>query len=108
MPVITATWVVEIRRIEFQGQPGQKVSKTPSQSVKGGHSGINRKTAVLFKKQNNKETPIKLAGHWWFMPVILATQEGKGQENGGLESALSKISNTKKGWRSDSSGRAPA
>jgi hypothetical protein len=28
-----ATWEAEIRRIEVQSQPGQKVSKTPSQSI---------------------------------------------------------------------------
>jgi hypothetical protein len=34
-PIITATWEVEIRRMEVQGQPRQKVSETPSQSKSG-------------------------------------------------------------------------
>jgi hypothetical protein len=32
-PVIPATWEAEIGRIFIQGQPRQKVSKTPSQQV---------------------------------------------------------------------------
>jgi hypothetical protein len=32
-PVILATWESEIRRIDFQGQAGQKVHKTPSQPM---------------------------------------------------------------------------
>jgi hypothetical protein len=31
MPVNSAIWEVEIRRIKIQGQPGQKVSKILSQ-----------------------------------------------------------------------------
>jgi hypothetical protein len=34
MPIITATWEVEIHRIVFQGQPLQKVSKISSQTIK--------------------------------------------------------------------------
>jgi hypothetical protein len=30
---IPATWEVQIRRIAILGQPGQKVSMTPSQSI---------------------------------------------------------------------------
>jgi hypothetical protein len=33
IPLISATWEAEIRRIVFQGQPGQKVSETPSQLI---------------------------------------------------------------------------
>jgi hypothetical protein len=55
-PVIPTTWEVEIGRIPVQGQPGQRVSKTPSQPIKAVHGGahlpsllhrvINRKTVV--------------------------------------------------------------
>jgi hypothetical protein len=50
MPIILATWEPEIRRIEIQGQPGQKVHKSPSPQKKVGvvvhtchPSHINRK-----------------------------------------------------------------
>jgi hypothetical protein len=33
MPLIPVTLEVEVRRIAFQGQPGQKVTKTLSQSI---------------------------------------------------------------------------
>jgi hypothetical protein len=36
MPVIPATQEVEIRKIEVQGQPGQKVSETPISANKQG------------------------------------------------------------------------
>jgi hypothetical protein len=34
-PVILATWETEIRKITVQGQPRQKVCKTPSQPIAG-------------------------------------------------------------------------
>jgi hypothetical protein len=34
MLIILATWEAEIGRIMVQGQPGQKVSKTPFQPIK--------------------------------------------------------------------------
>jgi hypothetical protein len=36
MPVISATWEAEIRRIVVQDQPGQNISKIPSQQYKPG------------------------------------------------------------------------
>jgi hypothetical protein len=39
MLVILATQVTEIRRITVQGQPRQKVSKTPFQLIKAGIGG---------------------------------------------------------------------
>jgi hypothetical protein len=42
-PVIPATQDAEIRRIEVQGQPGQKVHETPSKPMAGrlGNSGVH-------------------------------------------------------------------
>jgi hypothetical protein len=40
MSVILATPEAEIERIVVGGQPGQKVSKTPSQLIKAGHGGM--------------------------------------------------------------------
>jgi hypothetical protein len=34
MPVILAYWKAEIRKIEFQSQPRQKISKTPTSANK--------------------------------------------------------------------------
>jgi hypothetical protein len=47
-PVIPATQVAKIGRISIQGQPTQKINKTPSQS---------------------------LSCTWWFIPVIPTAQE---------------------------------
>jgi hypothetical protein len=48
MRVILTTQEVEMEKISVQGQPGQKVSKTPSQSV---------------------------IHAWWCVPVVSAMQE---------------------------------
>jgi hypothetical protein len=45
MTVILATWEAEIRRITVQGQPGEKVSKIPFQSI------------------------AEHGGSWWLMPT---------------------------------------
>jgi hypothetical protein len=41
MPIILVTWKREIGRIVVPSQPGEKVSKTPSQSIRAGPSGIH-------------------------------------------------------------------
>jgi hypothetical protein len=67
-------------------------------------------------RQEDQEFKAK-ARRWWLTPVILATQEAYcSQEDYSMKSApgnssrdpILKISNIKRGWRSDSSGRATA
>jgi hypothetical protein len=52
IPVIPATWEVEIRKTGFQGQPRQKISETPSQKnwVKGFMSIIPAKWEVWVRE----------------------------------------------------------
>jgi hypothetical protein len=40
MPVILATWETEIRKIMVESQPGQKITKTPSQPI-AGHNAVD-------------------------------------------------------------------
>jgi hypothetical protein len=48
MPVILATW--EIRRITVQDKPRQKVSKTPSLSIKKAVCGGTCLSSLLLRK----------------------------------------------------------
>jgi hypothetical protein len=59
MPVILATWEVEIRRTAIQGQPKKVVQETPSQPIKN--------------------------WEWWCVPVIPAKMEA---QIGGSQSRL--------------------
>jgi hypothetical protein len=49
--VIPATQKAEIRRITVQGQPRQKVTKTPYQPIKAGHGGTCL-SSQLHRKQD--------------------------------------------------------
>jgi hypothetical protein len=58
MPVIPTTWEVEIRKITIQGQPGEKLGRTPFQTINWS---------------------------WWFSPVVPGTWKAW---IGGLRSRL--------------------
>jgi hypothetical protein len=52
MPVILATWEVEIRRIAVQGQLGQIVLETPSQPM-AGYGSMNPSSSQLHRGSTN-------------------------------------------------------
>jgi hypothetical protein len=63
MPVIPATQR-EMREITIQGQPGQKVSKTPSQTI-AGHGGM------CLSSQENKRLYLSLESGLKFLKNFL-------------------------------------
>jgi hypothetical protein len=58
MPVILATLSEESAWTEAQGQPGQKVSKTPSQPIKAGNGG--KALSSSFAGNVNRRIPIQV------------------------------------------------
>jgi hypothetical protein len=75
--------------------------------------GCIRRPWLKKKKGQNKSN--KQARNWWLTPIILATQEAESRrikfqsqpEANSSRDPISKISNTKKGWRTGSSSRVP-
>jgi hypothetical protein len=86
-PIILATWEVEIGRIMIQGQPRQKVSKTPSQPMTG-YGGTCLSFQLCWKAQ---------VGRSWFQA-----------DPGTKQEPISKIINAKKGLVEQQSAKAPA
>lgn len=83
MPIILATWKLEIGRVMFQGQPGQKFPEIPSHSITGhiGGTPVTRTTRETefgriyvpdYRGGKNLQDPIstEIAG-WWHVPLLL-------------------------------------
>jgi hypothetical protein len=69
----------------------------------------------IHNHQGNANKIHNKARCWWLTPVILATQEADQKDHGlkptqanSSRDPISKIPNTKQGWWSGPSGRAPA
>jgi hypothetical protein len=58
IPIISVIWKVEIRRIEVQGQPRQKVLKTPSQPIKAGHGGTHLSSQLCGNHKQEDCSPV--------------------------------------------------
>jgi hypothetical protein len=56
MPVILATWEVEIRRLMVQALPGQKAHETPSKQKKTEYSSTKTVIAVISVSINRRFT----------------------------------------------------
>jgi hypothetical protein len=86
-PAILATWVAEIGRITVQGQPGQKIYQTPSPKLT--RVKKQKRTGGVSQAVECFLASIKPEFELAYYQKILKDQH-------------------KKGWQSDSSGRAPA